>query len=239
VEFLDCFAALAMTVNKRALIIWIIMIVMGTPAAHAGPDTSDRLVSDAYFVAKNLLKGKDFEKSPQWLKDSKAVIIIPSLYKGGFILGGSGGSGVILGRLEDGSWSYPGFVDIGGGSLGLQIGLSVSEAMIFVQSKEQLSELLDGHFRFGGDAGIAVATVGAGLSGSTAVSSKTDFIVIAKSSGLYAGLSLEGSSIRTRSDLAHQFYGQPTSLQDIVITGSANNPRAEDLRSFLQSVSDR
>ncbi|MFM7630931.1 MAG: lipid-binding SYLF domain-containing protein, partial [Alphaproteobacteria bacterium] len=156
-------------------ILTLLIMVMTVTSAQAGPDTSDRLVSDAYFTAKNLLRGKDFEKAPQWLKESKAVIIVPSFYKGGLIVGGSGGTGVSLGRLEDGSWSYPGFVDIAGGSLGLQIGVSVSETMIFVQSKEQLSQVLEGHFRFGGDAGIAVATVGANLSGGTDVSSKTDF----------------------------------------------------------------
>ena len=185
-------------------IISVMRILMGATRAQAGPDTSERLVSDAYFTAKTLLSGKEFEKAPHWLKNSKAVIIVPSFYKGGLIVGGSGGSGVLLGRLEDGSWSYPGFVDIAGGSLGLQIGASVSETMIFVQSKEQLSQVLDGHFRFGGDAGIAVATLGANISGGTDVSSKTDFVVIAKSSGLYAGLSLDGSSIRNRSDLARQ-----------------------------------
>ncbi|MFM7630822.1 MAG: lipid-binding SYLF domain-containing protein, partial [Alphaproteobacteria bacterium] len=106
-------------------------------------------------------------------------------------------------------------------------------------SKEQLSQVLEGHFRFGGDAGIAVATVGANLSRGTDVSSKTDFIVIAKSAGLYAGLSLEGASIRARSDLARQFYGQPLSLQDIVITGSASQARAEDLRTVLQEAVSR
>ncbi len=220
-------------------IITLMMIVMGTSSAQAGPDTSDRLVSDAYFAAKTILNSKDFKKAPQWLKDSKAVIIIPSFYKGGFIVGGSGGTGVILGRLDDGSWSYPGFVDIGGGSLGLQIGVSVSETMIFVQSKEQLSQVLEGHFRFGGDAGIAVATLGANISGGTDVSSKTDFVVLAKSSGLYAGVSLDGSSIRIRPDLARQFYGQSVSLQDIVMTGSVSNARAEDLRTVLQDASSR
>lgn len=220
-------------------IITLLMVVMTAISAQAGPDTADRLVSDAYFTAKHLLRGKDFEKAPKWLKESKAVIIIPSFYKGGLIVGGSGGSGVILGRLEDGSWSYPGFVDIAGGSLGLQIGVSVSETMIFVQSKEHLSQVLEGHFRFGGDAGIAVATVGANLSGGTDVSSKTDFIVIAKSAGLYAGLSLEGASVRARSDLARQFYGQSVSLQDIVMTGSVSHARAEDLRTVLQEVSSR
>ena len=111
--------------------------------------------------------------------------------------------------------------------------------MIFVQSKEQLSQVLEGHFRFGGDAGIAVATVGANINGGTDVSSKTDFVVLAKSSGLYAGVSLDGSSIRTRPDLARQFYGQSASLQDIVMTGSVSNARAEDLRTVLQDASSR
>ena len=214
----------------------ILFLLLSTITSAFAADEAERLVSDSYFAAKDLLNPKKFDKTPSWLKNSKAVIIIPSLYKGGLIVGGSGGSGIIMAKAADGSWSYPAFVDIGGGSIGLQIGASVSEAMIFIQSSESLARILDGHFRFGADAGIAVATIGAGLSGSTDVSSKTDFIVMAKSSGLYAGLSLEGSTIRNRSDLVGQFYGHPDPVHEVIMNNKNSNPKADELRQFLTSI---
>ena len=134
------------------------------------------------------------------LQKAKGVLIYPQVLKAGFVLGGSGGTGVLLRRDErTGNWSNPGFYTMGAVSFGLQIGGESAEVILLVMSQKGMDSLLTSKFKLGGDVSIAAGPVGGGAKSDITA----DFISFAKSKGLYAGLNLEGSYIDVR-DIAEQ-----------------------------------
>ena len=143
-----------------------------------------------------------------------------------------GGSCVLVSRGANG-WSSPAFYDIGSGSFGLQAGVQDSEVVFLVLTERGLHALLDSQFKVGADASIAVATIGAGVSGSTTAALRADIVSFAKNSGLYAGVSFEGSLISSRSGWNQIYYGRPFAAQQIVLQGEAQNPGSAPLAETL------
>ncbi len=191
------------------------------------------LVEEARQTASKFLNDKQYEQSRDLLRRSRAVIIIPSYYRAGFIFGGSGGSGVLLAKDDGGTWSYPAFINLGGGSVGLQLGVAADEMMIFIITDRGLHSVVNNNIRFGGTAGVALANIGGGVGGSVGLSSKSDYVTLSKSVGLYGSLSLEGAAMDVRSDMIQQFYGQPAGLESILVQNKLQNPAAEPLRQLL------
>jgi lipid-binding SYLF domain-containing protein len=160
------------------------------------------------------------------------VLICPRIFKAGFILGGQGGSCVLTAR-SPGGWSSPAFYDIGSGSIGLQIGVQDSELVFMLLTDRGLRALMDNQFKIGADASIAVATIGAGVEGDTTAALRADIVAFAKSRGLFAGVSLQGSLIGVKSDWNQIYYGAPLAASQIVMQGQGNNPGAAPLREML------
>ncbi|PHK96024.1 hypothetical protein CR162_05360 [Pseudoroseomonas rhizosphaerae] len=167
------------------------------------------------------------------LRRARAVMVCPRVFRAGFILGGQGGSCVLLARDGAGSWSSPAFYSLGAGSLGLQIGVQDAMVMMMVLTDKGLSALMDSQFKVGADASIAVATVGAGISGATTAAVGADIVTFAKTRGLYAGIALDGSLISARSDWNRVYYGQSVGARQIVVDMAAHNPGADPLRGAL------
>jgi lipid-binding SYLF domain-containing protein len=109
--------------------------------------------------------------------------------------------------------------------------------MFIVLTDKGLQALLDSQFKFGADASIAVATIGAGVSGATTAALRADIVAFAQARGLFAGISLEGSLISSRSDWDQAYYGKPLAAQQIVNGGEGQNPGAEPLREMLARYS--
>jgi SH3 domain-containing YSC84-like protein 1 len=137
-----------------------------------------------------------------------------------------------VGRGPSG-WTDPAFYTIGSGSLGFQIGVQDSEIVFLVLTERGLRALLDSQFKIGADASIAIATFGAGVSGSTTAALRADIVAFAKNSGLFAGISLEGSLISSLSGWDQIYYGRPLAPQQIVLQGEGGNPGAAPLRETL------
>ena len=154
------------------------------------------------------------------------------MFKAGFFFGGQGGECVMVGRLQSG-WTPPAFYGMGSGSFGLQIGIQDAEILFIVLTEKGLHALLDSQFKIGGDAGISVATVGAGVSGSTTAALRADVVAFARSRGLYIGISLDGSLISQNSAWNQAYYGHAMAAQQIVLQGDGANPGAEPLREMM------
>ena len=168
------------------------------------------------------------------LEQARAVVIVPALYKGGFIFGGQYGNGVLLARMEDGSWSYPAFYTMEGGSLGLQIGLESTAVLFIVMSDKGLHAVLDNQFKFGADTGITVLVVGAGVGASTTSNLGADIYAYSLTGiGLYGGLSLEGTVLSARESWDAAYYGSNVSSRAVVLDNSVSNPQADALRDIL------
>ncbi len=144
-------------------------------------------------------------------------MICPRVFKAGFFFGGEGGSCVLLARAGNGTWSYPAFYGMGSGSFGLQIGIQDSEFIMLIMTQKGLSAILDRQFKFGADASIAIATLGAGVPGDTTGALGADIVAFSQSRGLYGGISLQGSLMGQKSDWNRAYYGREMGSRQIII----------------------
>ncbi len=149
--------------------------------------------------------------------------------KAGFIIGASGGSGVMLVRNADNFWSYPAFYTMGSITFGLQIGGEISEIALVIMSKTARDSMLSNDFRLGVDISVAVGPVGAG-----AKAQIVDVLAFSRTkAGLYGGLNLEGALFATREDWNRAYYGEDIRAIDILVSGNASNPGADPLRQVI------
>ena len=213
------------------------LAAIGLSLAVAGPAAADAerqaLVNDATRTAQTLIEGPDFPDIARLLPRAKAVVIFPNMVQGGFIVGGAGGRGVMLARLDAHRWSYPSFYFLGSGSVGFQIGAKVSESILIVLTDRGLNALLADKFKFGAEAGVTVVSLGAGVGGATTPALGADIVAYAKSVGLFAGGALEGSYMSPDGDWNKLYYGGAPSNRSILFEGRYANPGAEPLRSLL------
>ncbi|MDW8445590.1 MAG: lipid-binding SYLF domain-containing protein [Acetobacteraceae bacterium] len=224
------FHALSRRAFAAVLLSW--PIALAATAARAQAE-QQALVDRATLTVNELLGGQHGEDSRRVLRRSRAVLIFPRVFRGGFIIGGEGGSGVLVARDAGGSWSAPAFYGLGGASLGLQIGIQDAQVIIFIMSDRALRAVLQSQFKFGADASLAVATIGAGIAGGTTAALNADFVSMSRARGLYAGISLEGSILARRNEDNEAYYGRPVSAEQIVVTMEVHNPGADNLRAAL------
>lgn len=210
----------------------IALVVCVAPPARAASET-DELVEKSRFTAEKMLSHPDFPTLRQWMKNAHGVIIVPSLLKAGFFIGGEGGNGVLLGRDIYGNWSYPAFYSIGAASLGLQIGVQDSEVMFVIMTERGLNAVINNQVKLGADASIALGPKGAGIEGATTTALNADIYSFSMTRGLFGGVSFEGSLVYKRDDWNQQYYGRPVAPREIVIERKVSNPHAEPLRAAL------
>ena len=199
--------------------------------ASANETTAEAIVDAATKSVNNFTIDPDM----QWFRDNmskaKGVFIVPQLVKGGFIFGGSGGSGVLLAKGKGNIWSDPAFYTMGSGTIGFQIGVEVSEIILMVMTDKGINALLNSSFKLGGDASIAAGPIGAGAKAQTA-----DILAFSRTKGAYGGINIEGAVIKIRQDWNTAYYRGETSPRSILVERSATNPHADDLRSAVANL---
>ena len=217
-----------------ATILAAILLVAATPGAMAGDkEDAQGIVDKARITFGGLMADNNYKWMREHLKDAKAVLIYPSVLKAGFILGGSGGTGVLLAREgKTGEWSNPAFYTLGSVSFGLQIGGEAAEVVVLVMSQKGMDSLLTSKFKLGGDASVALGPMGGGAKGDVTA----DFLSFAKSKGLYAGLNLDGSYIDVRENLNAAYYGKAVTPVDIIDKKTVSNAAAVPLREDLKKA---
>jgi len=220
---------------RRILILALFALLLPI-AAHAQTE-QQTMVDRATLTVQDMLGDNGSTDARNLLRKAKGVMVCPRIFKAGFFFGGEGGGCVMVGRTANG-WSNPAFYSLGSGSFGFQFGVQDAEVLFIVLTQKGLQALLDSQFKIGGDASIAVATIGGGVSGSTTAAFNADIVAFAQTRGLFAGISVEGSMISTRSEWNQIYYGQPMGAQQLVITGGGNNPGAEPLREMLARFSN-
>jgi lipid-binding SYLF domain-containing protein len=122
---------------------------------------------------------------------------------------------------------------MGSGSVGLQIGAKVSEVVFIIKTEKGLQAILDHRFKFGAEAGVALAVVGIAVEGGSTMAGGADIIAFASSQGLFAGASLEGSYLDPDNDWNALYYGNGANTRAIVIDRRFTNPGAEPIRQFM------
>jgi lipid-binding SYLF domain-containing protein len=177
---------------------------------------------------------------PQDLLDkSECMVIVPGLKKGAFIIGGKYGKGFMSCRRAGAGWSAPGAVRVEGGSFGFQIGGSETDVVLLVMNQGGVKKLLSSKFTVGVDASAAAGPVGRTSSAATDAQMHAEILTYSRARGLFAGVSLEGATLRPDEDWNKELYGKPMTNQEIV-TGNTTAPAAAArLISILNKYSSR
>jgi lipid-binding SYLF domain-containing protein len=200
-------------------------------AGSAREDATDRL-DNATKVLHEIMGAPDNGIPEEVLEHAKCVAVVPHMVKGGFIFGGKGGKGVATCRTADG-WSAPAFITISGGSWGLQIGVEAVDLVMIVQNEKGMQKLLLSNFQIGADASAAAGPVGRHASAGTDWKLDTEILTYSRAKGAFAGLTLEGASIRQDSDSRHAMYGRKVTTRALLL-GKVPPPSAA--HSFLAEI---
>jgi len=213
----------------------VVVLVAVTPVLADEASESRQLVEKARMSFDNFQSAKEMDGFRDLLKKAKGVFIAPQVLKGAFIVGASGGSGVLLARdAKTRSWHGPAFYTIGEASFGLQAGGTASEVVLLAMTDRGVTAFLSNSLKLGADAGVAVGPVGAGAAAATANLS-ADIISFSRSKGLYGGVSVDGAVVATRDSLNEAYYGKQANSTDILVHHAVKNPQAAGL---IESVSE-
>jgi SH3 domain-containing YSC84-like protein 1 len=156
------------------------------------------------------------------LGKAKCVAVFPNVLKGGFVVGGRGGRGVASCRNASG-WSAPAYFNLGGGSIGLQIGVQSTDFVLLVMNEKGMNSLLSDKFSVGGDASAAAGPVGRQAGAATDVKLNAEILSYSRSKGLFAGLELQGAVISPDKDDIREVYGSGATAKTI-LNGGAKTP---------------
>ncbi len=200
-----------------------------TVQAQARADARDR-AKRASTAFQEIMSAVD-QGIPQDLLDrSWCVAVFPSVKKGGFIVGGQYGKGLISCRRPQGSWGAPAYFTIGGGSFGLQIGGQAVDLVLLIMNKSGVDGLLEDKFEIGAGAAVSAGPVGRNTHIATDVLLKSQIISYSRSRGLFAGLELKGAVIMQDKGANEAIYGQEISARDIIVDGKVRTP--SEIRVF-------
>jgi lipid-binding SYLF domain-containing protein len=194
---------------------------------------AEELVAESRFSIERLLNDPNLPDLETYVKNARGVLIIPELVKGSFFVGAEGGSGVLMVRGSDGTWSSPAFYTLAAASFGLQIGGQVSEVVFTLMNDGAVQALLANEFKLGVDASAAVGPFGLGVEASTTTNLDADIYAFARTVGLFGGGSLEGAKLFSRDSWNETYYGASASPRAVVIERAFFNPQAEQLRGAV------
>jgi lipid-binding SYLF domain-containing protein len=209
------------------------MLSLGTLcwAGSAREDATDRL-GNATTVMHEIMGMPDKGIPEEVLDHAKCVAVIPHMVKGGFIFGAKGGKGVATCRTANG-WSAPAFITISGGSWGLQIGVEAVDVVLIIQNEKGMQRLLSSNFQVGGDASAAAGPVGRHAEAGTDWKMDTEILTYSRAKGVFAGLTLEGASIRQDTDSRHAIYGSKVTTRALLL---GQVPAPSSAQPFLAEI---
>jgi lipid-binding SYLF domain-containing protein len=213
-------------------------LVFSAPAmADNLKEDAEIIVNKARLVIEEVKNAPDSGMAYDLVRQSAGVAIIPDMFKGGFVVGGSYGKGVVVAR-KDGKWSGPSFVYIGAGSVGFQIGAQITDLILVVIGQNTMDSFMRSNFKLGADAAIAVGPVGAQATAATEILLKGGIYSYSRAKGLFAGVSLEGAGLGTEFDLNRAYYQTTSNPKDIlygqVVTPESGKKLFEALNRFIK-----
>ena len=200
-------------------------------ADSAREDATERL-GNATTVLHEIMGMPDKGIPEEVLEHAKCVAVVPHMIKGGFVFGGKGGKGVATCRTANG-WSAPAFITISGGNWGLQIGVEAVDLVMIIQNEKGMQKLLSSNFHVGADASAAAGPVGRHAEAGTNWKMDTEILTYSRAKGVFAGLTLEGASIRQDNDSRRAIYGPKVTTKALLL-GKVAAPAAA--QPFLAEV---
>ena len=218
--------------------LFVALPVFSGPAWAADHEKDEDRLKNSGTVLKEILDVP--ENIPQDLLDkADCVVVFPSVLKAAFIVGGSYGRGAMSCRKGQdfrGSWGAPTMMALEGGSFGFQIGGEATDFVLLVMNERGASGILTSKVKLGADASVAAGPVGRTASAETDATLRADILSYSRARGAFAGIALEGSTIRPDDGANRQIYGQKIPARQIVRSGKvAIPPAAQNLISILES----
>ncbi len=207
--------------------------------AFARNKTAERL-DDAADVMKEIMDTSDKGIPQDLLNKAQCIIVVPGLKKGAFILGGKYGKGFVNCRKPGGEgWTAPAAIRVEGGSVGFQIGGSETDVVMLVMNERGMKKLLTSKFTLGGEGEVAAGPVGRDASAQTDALLHAEMLSWSRTRGAFAGISLQGATLREDSDDNKEMYGQPYANADILKGTIATPEAAQKLNSLLDKYSPK
>ncbi len=205
----------------------------------ADEKTNERL-ADAASLFSEIMRTPD-RAIPQGLLDKSAcVVLVPGLKKGAFVVGGQFGRGYAICRAASGQgWGPPAAIRIEGGSFGLQIGVSSTDVVLLIMNERGMKRLTTSKFTIGADAKAAAGPVGRDATAQTDALMTAEILSWSRSRGLFAGVSLDGATLRNDIDENQAMYGQRWDNKQILISGATPPAAAAKLLAELNKYSPR
>lgn len=201
----------------------------------------DKRVEAATEVLQDLNRIPEQAVPPNLLNRAYAVAVIPNVIKGGFIVGGSFGRGILVVRQDDGSWSNPAFIRLTNVSVGWQIGAQGSDLLLVFKSRQGVDQIARGKFTIGGSASASAGPVGRTAAAATDGEFKSEIYTYSRSRGLFAGVSLDGGALLIEHDDNELYYDGQAASTDAIFDNPAipTPPAAQTFRDTLSAMTPR
>ena len=221
------------------LTIFTLAFALALPLTAQTSKTDERL--DEADILFQEIMGTPDKAIPQDLLDkSYCIVLVPGLKKGGLVIAAKYGRGFSLCRSTSGQgWGPPAAIRIEGGSVGFQIGVSSSDVILLVMNEQGMKKLTRSQFTIGGDATAAAGPVGRNASAQTDAFMRAEMLSWSRSRGLFAGVSLDGATLRDDLDENKAMYGQSWGARDILTSGAKVPAGAQKLLASLNKYSPR
>jgi len=185
--------------------------------AQEGPNSEEAgRIRESITVLNEVMATSDTAIPASITMKAEGIAIFPGTLKGGFIFGGMRGRGILSARNEDG-WSAPTFMTLTGGSIGLQIGGEATDLVLVIMNRRGLEQFVRNQFKFGADAAVAAGPVGRDAQASTDLQLRAEILSYSHSRGLFAGVTVNGSTVRADLDANERFYGKRLTGPQLVL----------------------
>jgi SH3 domain-containing YSC84-like protein 1 len=217
--------------NNLTAVAAIGAVALGLATTSAQAQSEQQvLVNQSVTTVSNFMRDPEMTWLQQNIGRAKAVLISPEIVKAGFIVGGSGGRGVLVAKdTGSGKWVGPAFYTLATASVGFQAGISSSETITLVMTDKGMNSLLSNSFKLGADASIAVGPVGSGAKSDITA----DLIAFSRSKGVYGGINLDGTIVSANDDWNRAYFGKPVLPPDILVRATVSNKDAAALLSAV------
>lgn len=208
------------------------------PAAEASRRTAERL-DDAASLFSEIMAAPDKSIPQDLIAKSQCVVLVPGLKKGAFVVGGKYGRGFAVCRQKGQGWGPPAAIRIEGGSFGLQVGFSSSDVVLLVMNERGMNRLMTDKFTIGADATAALGPVGRNATAQTDAMMTAEILSWSRARGVFAGVSLDGATLRNDLDENKSMYGQRWTGKQILNSGAKIPAAAGKLMAELDKYSPR
>ncbi|MGB9334187.1 MAG: lipid-binding SYLF domain-containing protein [Candidatus Acidiferrales bacterium] len=226
-------------IRKAALVLCVGLVA--TVALYAANKEQKRLENSGVVMQEIMNTPENIPQ--EVMEKAECVIVFPSVLKAAFVVGANYGRGAMVcrtGKDFRGPWGAPAMYALEGGSVGFQIGGEATDLILLVMNDRGVTSILSSKVKLGGDASVAAGPVGRDASATTDAYMRAEILSYSRSRGLFAGISLEGTTLRPDDDASADVYGRKLTAREIVMGGNISVPKSgRHLVAVLQKNSPR